>query len=139
MAALRYECLNKPSVSLLKNLARLYRAAGWWEKGDTLPRLGRMVAGSHCFLVASEAGQLVGMARAISDRASDAYIEEVFVLPSHRRRGIAKAMLKRLMNRLKKDGLRWGFLIAAGESGPLYGAQGFRKMKRHEAMFWRKS
>ncbi|MFA6030119.1 MAG: GNAT family N-acetyltransferase [Elusimicrobiota bacterium] len=112
----------------------LYKAAGWWKRGDTPALLRRIVAGSHCYMLAVESGRLVGMGRALSDRANDAYIQDVFVTPERRGRGIASALVRRLERRLRSDGLRWVGLIAADRSRPFYEKLGFRRMKDADPM-----
>jgi GNAT superfamily N-acetyltransferase len=52
-----------------------------------------IVAGSHCFLVARHAESIVAMGRAISDRVSDAYIQDVTVDPAFRGQGIGSRMV----------------------------------------------
>ncbi len=72
--------LTEPSDDELRQVADLYRQAGWWDDAPQhLDLLRRLVAGSHCFWVARSAGRIVAMGRAISDRVSDAYIQDVTV------------------------------------------------------------
>jgi len=90
--------------------------------------------GSHCFLVARSGGRLVGMGRAISDRTNDGYIQDVFVSPALRSRGVGAELVRRLALWLRIDGLGWIGLIAAGRAWPFYAKLGFKKMKRHDPM-----
>jgi spermidine synthase len=131
---IRYAWLKRPAAAVLREVLELYQVAGWRDPGDTAGRIGRMVAGSHCFLVAREGSRVVAMGRAISDRTNDAYIQDVFVLPGFRGRGIGAQVVKRLSARLKADGLGWIGLVAAGGSWPFYARLGFEKMARHDAM-----
>ena len=131
---IRYEWVWRPGAKALKEIAGLYRAAGWWEPADTPQRICRMVMGSHCFLVARSGVRLVGMGRAISDRTNDGYIQDVFVRPGLRGRGLGAQLVRRLALRLQIDGLGWIGLIAADGSWPFYARLGFQKMKRHDPM-----
>ncbi len=97
-----------------------------------------MVEGSHCFLLARADGLAVAMGRALSDRANDAYLQDVFVLPPYRGRGIGAAMVKRLKRRLAADGLRWIGLIATGRASSLYRRLGFSPMVRQTPMLLRR-
>jgi spermidine synthase len=130
----RYEWVWRPNAKLLNEIAGLYKAAGWWESGDTPQRICRMVMGSHCFLVARSGADMAGMGRAISDRTNDGYIQDVFVMPKLRGRGVGAELVRRLALRLSIDGLGWIGLIAADGSWPFYAELGFGKMKRHDAM-----
>lgn len=131
---IRYEWVWRPNARLLKEIAGLYKAAGWWDGGDTPARICGMVMGSHCFLVARCGAKLVGMGRAISDKTSDGYIQDVFVSPKLRGQGIGAEIVRRLALRLRIDGLGWIGLIAADGSWPFYAQLGFAKMKRHDPM-----
>lgn len=121
--------VSEPSPELLSAITALYRAAGWWgDEPDDPGGLARMIAGSHVFVVAREDGRVVGMGRALSDRVSDAYIQDLTVLEDCRGRGIATAMIERLIARLRADGLHWISVIAEAGSHPLYEALGFAPM-----------
>lgn len=127
MPAFRF--LEAPTVEQLRQVIALYREAGWWgEAPDDPPRVGRMVAGSHCFAVADEQDRIVGMGRAISDGTSDAWIQDVTVTAAFRRRGIATALVRMICRRLRRDGLDWIALVAENHSAPLYRPLGFEPM-----------
>ena len=131
---IRYAWVVRPGPRVLREIAGLYRAAGWWEDRDDLARIRGMVAGSHCFLAAWEGATAVGMGRAISDRTNDGYIQDVFVRSELRGRGVGAALVRRLTRRLRADGLGWIGLIAADGSWPFYARLGFQKMARHDPM-----
>ena len=131
---IRYAWVVRPKPSVLREIAGLYQAAGWWEKRDNLARIRGMVAGSHCFLAAWEGAAAVGMGRALSDRTNDGYIQDVFVRPELRGRGVGAALVRRLARRLRADGLGWIGLIAADGAWPFYARLGFRRMARHDPM-----
>jgi len=131
---IRYVWAVRPGARTRQEVAALYEAAGWREPGDTLARVGRMVAGSHCFLIARQGRRAVGMGRALSDRTNDAYIQDVFVLPELRGRGVGAELVRRLAERLRADGLGWVGLVAAGKTPPFYAKLGFRRMKGHAPM-----
>ncbi len=131
---IRYEWVWRPDAGTLKGISALYKAAGWWEKTDTPQRICRMVMGSHCFLAARSGSRLVGMGRAISDRTNDGYIQDVFVRPGLRGRGVGAELVRRLALRLRIDGLGWVGLIAVGGTPPFYEGLGFRKMPGHAPM-----
>ncbi|HOX23612.1 MAG TPA: GNAT family N-acetyltransferase, partial [Elusimicrobiales bacterium] len=76
----------------------------------------------------------VAMGRAISDGANDAYIQDIFVKPQFRKRGIASALLKKLLAQLKKDKMRWIGLIADHKAVGLYHRHGFRTMHNFSPM-----
>ncbi len=101
---------------------------GWWEAGDEPWLAARIVEGSHAFAVAERGGDIIGMGRAIGDRTSDAYIQDLTVDPAFRRRGVGAAMVRALVERLNRDGLFWIALIAEKGSEAFYEGLGFNAM-----------
>jgi aralkylamine N-acetyltransferase len=120
----------------IRQIITLYREKGWWEvdDGDDPRLVSRLISGSHCFLAVFEGEQIVGMARAISDRVSDAYIQDVKVLLSRRGQGIGKMMIETIVERLHTDGLRWIGLIAERDSDRFYENLGFKTMPSSKPM-----
>lgn len=109
----------------------LYRMAGWWsESGDTLEKLARIISGSHCFVAAVQKAPevILGMGRAISDRASDAYIQDIMVRPEARRQKVASSIMKVIVERLQQDGMTWVGLIAKQGTRPFYSGLGFSEI-----------
>ncbi|MDD1665214.1 MAG: GNAT family N-acetyltransferase, partial [Methanomicrobiales archaeon] len=63
--------------------------------------------------------------RAISDGVSDAYIQDMVVLPKYRGRGIGTAILRRILAACREHGISWIALIAEGGTGDFYRGLGF--------------
>lgn len=122
--------LQVPTDKQIRQIEDLYRSQGWWhtDDGEGYRLIPRLVAGSHCFVVAMQKGDVVGMGRAISDGVSDAYIQDLTVRSDCRNRGIGQRILQALLDRLHADGLRWIGLIAEPGSDNLYRRSGFREM-----------
>ena len=111
-------------------ITALYRQAGWWDGDapDDPELVARIVAGSHCFVVARHDNAIVGMGRAISDRASDAYLQDITVQEAYRNQGLATRIIAMLIDRLHRDGIEWIGLIAEKKSYPVYEKIGFRQL-----------
>ncbi len=122
--------LQEPTGDQIQQIVELYRAQGWWMACDEgrIEMIPSLMAGSHCFVVATIRGSIVGMGRAISDGISDAYIQDLAVRHDCRNRGIGKIILKTLLERLRADGIAWIGLIAEPGSKDLYLRAGFREM-----------
>ncbi|MFZ4438517.1 MAG: GNAT family N-acetyltransferase [Syntrophales bacterium] len=122
--------IDKPTAEQSRQIVGLYRAQGWRQASDDDSPLWiqRLVAGSHCFVVALEGEEIMGMGRAISDGISDAYIQDVTVRSNRRNEGIGSKILLTILKRLHTDGLRWIGLIAEPGSANLYRQAGFREM-----------
>jgi spermidine synthase len=125
-----YTFITAPTVSQIAGILDLYRLQGWWgPPGDRdAESAGSIVRGSHCFLISTLGETVVGMARAISDRTSDAYIQDVVVHPSFRNRGIGSALVREVVGRLRQDGLSWIGLVAEDGTWDFYRRAGFVEM-----------
>jgi GNAT superfamily N-acetyltransferase len=96
----------------------------YWAAGIPRDVLERAVAGSLCFGVYDEAGRQVGFARVVTDRATFAYLCDVFVLPSHRGRGLSKWMMECVVAQPDLQGLR-RFVLVTRDAHRLYERCGF--------------
>ena len=95
-------------------------------------------------LVAFDGEQPVGfvLAHALPRRHGDReklFVYEVDVAETHRRRGIAAALLERLAELARERGIRTGFVLAEPDNGPAYalyrGAGGATEKVRVEWTF----
>ncbi len=114
----------------LFQVQQIYRQQGWWsEKLDTIENLIKIISGSHCFVVAAaESGDVLGMGRAISDRISDAYIQDVAVKSGARGQKIGHFIVKAISDRLERDGMTWIGLIAESGTHHFYRNLGFAEI-----------
>jgi GNAT superfamily N-acetyltransferase len=83
----------------------------------------RAVAGSLCFGALAD-GLTVGFARVISDRATFAYLSDVFVDPSLRGKGVGKAIMTAIVEHPELQRLRL-WLLATADAHGLYAQYGF--------------
>jgi GNAT superfamily N-acetyltransferase len=78
--------------------AALYIELGWGTaKEYSLARMRRSLA--HCDIVVSarnDAGELVGIGRALSDFAIDTRILDLVIAPEYQRQGLGQAMMERI-------------------------------------------
>ena len=102
----------------------------YWCEG--LPRdvIERAIHNSLCFGV-YDAGRQIGFARLITDRATYAYLADVFVLPSHRGRGISKRLMQAIVAHPDVQGLRRWSLLTRDAHG-LYEQFGFKPLSQPE-------
>lgn len=95
----------------------------YWAGGLTRERMDRAVDYSLC-VAAFYGGAQVGFARVVSDRAHFAWIADVFVLPEHSGKGIARAMVSHLHNRPELAGVR-RFLLVTRDAEGVYEKLGY--------------
>ncbi len=119
-------------------IADLYRAGGWWNERWDPSRLKDLIRGSFAFAVAIDtaSGETVGMGRVISDGVSDAYIQDLVVLPEYRRRDIGTMILSALLEHCRAADLGWVALIAEPGTEDFYLPLGFRRMEGYVPMQW---
>lgn len=96
-----------------------------WSNGIPIEKVRDSIAHSLNFGVFYE-GEQIGFARVISDYATIAYLGDVYVLESHRGRGLSKALMDTIMAHPNLQGLRrWILLTSTAEW--LYKKYGFKE------------
>jgi aralkylamine N-acetyltransferase len=118
---------NPPDL-YIEQITELYRNQGWWDGSDKPDLVLRIIHGSHCFMIVHHDQEIVGMGRSISDRTSDAYIQDITVKQNSRGKGIGTHIVRMIINRLQKDGVFWIGLIAEKGSHGFYETIGFKQM-----------
>jgi GNAT superfamily N-acetyltransferase len=103
----------------------------YWAKGIPREVVARSIEGALCFGVYDGAGAQVGFARVISDFATIAYIGDVFVLETHRGRGLSKLMMECIVQHPALQNLRRWILTTLDAHG-LYSQFGFTPVKAPE-------
>ena len=96
----------------------------YWSPGIPEETVRRAIAGSVCFGVYHGESQ-VGFARVITDRATFAYLSDVYVLESHRGRGLSKWMMSVIMAHPDLQWLR-RFSLSTRDARGLYEQFGFQ-------------
>lgn len=96
--------------------AHAYLTGSYWSQGIPHGTVARALANSLCVAVQFE-GQQVAMARVITDRATFAYLADVYVLEAHRGKGLSKAMVAALHDHSDLQGLRRWMLMTRDAHG----------------------
>ncbi|HUP38672.1 MAG TPA: GNAT family N-acetyltransferase [Vicinamibacterales bacterium] len=100
-----------------------YLSRSFWAEGIPKDIVARSLANSLCFGLFDQAAQ-VGLARVVTDRATYAYLCDVYVLESHRTRGLGKWLIKTVMAHPDLQGLR-RFQLVTRDAHGLYSRHGF--------------
>jgi GNAT superfamily N-acetyltransferase len=108
------------------DLERIHRflSTAYWSPGIPAEVVRRAVANSLPFGLYGPAGEQVGFARAITDRATYAYLADVYVEVDHRGKGLGKFLLSCVTTHPELQGLRRWALATADAHG-LYERHGF--------------
>ena len=107
-----------------------YLSRSYWAEGVPREVVARSLEHSLNFGL-YEWERQVGFARVISDRATYAYLADVFVLESHRGRGLGVFLIDAVMSHPELEGLRRFGLVTRDAHG-LYDRFGFRPLAEPE-------
>jgi ribosomal protein S18 acetylase RimI-like enzyme len=120
-------------------LINLYKAGGWWLQEHDQSHIPELVRSSFAFAVALDriSGRTIGMGRVISDGVTDAYIQDLVVLPEYREQGVGKKILQTLLRFCFSRKITWIALVAEPGTEEFYSRLGFSPMKDHVAMRFR--
>jgi uncharacterized damage-inducible protein DinB/GNAT superfamily N-acetyltransferase len=95
----------------------------YWAAGRPLEVVRRSLDKSLCFGL-YEGRRQVGLARVVTDRATFAWLCDVFVVEAYRGRGLSKWLIECVLGQPALQGLR-RFLLATRDAHGLYGRFGF--------------
>ena len=102
----------------------------YWAKGIPRDVVDRSIENSLCFGL-YDGARLVGFARVISDCATFAYLSDVFVLESHRGKGLATWFMETVLAHPDLQGIR-RWMLATADAHGLYRKVGFTALSRPE-------
>jgi GNAT superfamily N-acetyltransferase len=99
----------------------------YWATGVPLDVVRRSLDNSLCFGLYKQ-GRQVGFARVVSDRATFAWLCDVFVLEAYRGGGLSKWMMQCVMGHPALQGLR-RFMLGTRDAHGLYERYGFKPLE----------
>jgi GNAT superfamily N-acetyltransferase len=104
----------------------------YWSPGVAIETVRRAIANSLCFGVFHGMEQ-VGLARVITDKATFAYLADVYILESHRGKGLSKWLMEVVRGHEDLQGLR-RFMLATSDAHGLYAQFGFKALANPSRM-----
>ncbi|MBC8136684.1 MAG: GNAT family N-acetyltransferase [Fibrella sp.] len=121
----RFILRNTATDADIDIMHRYLSTESYWAKGVPRDVVARSVANSLPFLLDdAETGALVAFARVITDKATFAYLSDVFVLPEYRGRGLGKRLVEGILTDPDLQNLR-RFLLFTLDAHGLYAQYGF--------------
>ena len=105
-----------------------YLSRSYWAAGIPEDVVRRSIENSLCFGVYRGEEQ-AGFARVVTDRATFAYLADVFVLEEHRRQGIGKWLVEVILSHPDLQGLR-RWMLATRDAHDLYRRYAFTELAR---------
>jgi GNAT superfamily N-acetyltransferase len=140
---MKAECMEKKLIEVqivsswkVDDIVQLYKAGGWWEDSYDPAGIPALIRGSFAFAVAVDkaSGKAIGMGRVLSDRVSDAYIQDLIVFQQYRRHQVGSKLVHALLDHCQSKGVTWIALIAEPGTDLFYQTLGFKPMKRYVPM-----
>ena len=106
-----------------------FLTTSYWAEGVPRDVVARSVANSLVLGLYHRGGEVgqgaqVGLTRVVTDRATFAWVADVFVLPGHRGRGLAHWMIETLLAHPDMAGMR-RFMLATSDAHQVYADCGF--------------
>jgi GNAT superfamily N-acetyltransferase len=114
------------NIALIHDFLR----SSYWARSIPRSVVTKSIRNSLCFAVFHGREQ-VGFARVITDRATFAYLADVFVVPEHRGRGVGKMLVGRILAHRDMQGLR-RILLSTDDAHGLYAPFGFKQITHPE-------
>lgn len=102
-----------------------------WSPGITFEQVERAAKFSSLVVGAYDGDEQVGYLRVVSDRSRFAWVCDVYVAESHRKRGIAKAMMRFALADPEHQGLR-RWVLATKDAHGVYAECGFEPLREPE-------
>ena len=100
----------------------------YWSPGVARDVVERAIEHSLCFGLYASDGAQAGFARAVTDRATYAYLADVFVFPAHRARGLGKWLVETMLSHPELRSLRHIQLVT-DDAHSLYARFGFGPLR----------
>lgn len=132
--------MNAAGIELSDEASRLdiarihgWLASSYWTPGIERAQVERQIAGSHCLGAYLADGTQVGFARVISDRASFAWLADVWVDESVRGQGLGRRMVNWFLDSPDYADIR-RFMLATKDAHGVYARLGFTPLVRPDRL-----
>ncbi|MFJ4978931.1 GNAT family N-acetyltransferase [Streptomyces coeruleorubidus] len=127
-----YEISTDPARVDTERVHHWLSTDAYWALGRPREKQDRAIEGSLNFGVYETAsGEQVAYARVITDRATFAWLCDVYVDPSVRGKGVGSALVAAVRDELREYGVR-RVLLATHDAHGVYGKLGFAALERPE-------
>ena len=101
----------------------------YWAKNVPRAVVETAIANSLCFVLTGPDGRQAGFGRVVTDRATFAYLADVFVLPEHAGKGVGKGLIATIRAHPALQDLR-RFLLATRDAHGFYARFGFTPLEK---------
>lgn len=113
-----YLISTDPSLIQINVVHHYLSTTSYWAENIPLATVEKAIQNALCFGVYHKANQ-IGFARIISDKATFAYLADVFILPSEQNKGLGKWLMQTIHQHPELQGLR-RWLLTTKDAHGLY-------------------
>jgi GNAT superfamily N-acetyltransferase len=113
-----YSISTNPALLQIELIHQYLAEESYWAKNIPLEVVKQSIEGSLCFGLYCDDAQ-IGFARLITDKATFAYLADVFILPTHRGKGLSKWLMQTIHAHPQLQGLR-RWLLGTKDAHTLY-------------------
>jgi len=138
-----YRISTDPTKLDLRLIHKFLSEHTYWARGIPRDVVARSIANSLCFGVYALGSvnpdpdwRQVGFARVTTDRATFAYLGDVFILPEHRGQGLSKRLMEAVLAHPHLQGLR-RWMLATADAHELYRRFGFAELSQPDRFMHR--
>ena len=125
-AAKGYRISTEKSLLALTVIHQYLSEESYWAQNIPLEVVKRAIENSLCFGLYYKNTQ-IGFARVITDKSTFAYLADVFILPSHRGKGLSKWLLETIHAHTDLQNLR-RWLLGTKDAHALYAHFGWEPL-----------
>jgi GNAT superfamily N-acetyltransferase len=143
MSDIEYLISTNPEWLDLDVIHTFLSEQSYWARGIPRDVVARSIGHSVCFGVYTMENsqsnldrRQIGFARVTTDRATFAYLADVFILPEHRGRGLSKRLMEAVLAHPDLQGLR-RWMLATADAHELYRKFGFGLLSKPELFMQR--
>ena len=113
------------------DLVHGFLTESYWSPGIPKEVVQKAIENSICFGAFDGQENQIGFARAVTDKATFAYLADVFVLEAHRGKGVSKLLLDAYTKHPDLQGIR-RHMLATSDAHKLYEKYGFTPIDQPE-------
>jgi len=108
----------------LASVHRFLSEESYWAQKIPFETVQRSAEHSLCIGIYDENGQQAGFGRMITDQATFAYLADIYIVKTHRGKGLSKIMMRMFCDAAEQFGLR-RFILTTQDAHSLYAQFGF--------------
>jgi GNAT superfamily N-acetyltransferase len=138
MPRVDYEISTNRARLDLTRIHRFLSTEAYWSPGVSREVVERSIENSLCFGVYTAGGEQVGFARLVTDRATFAWLADVYVEPGHRGNGLGKRLVATVLAHPELQGLR-RWMLGTADAHELYRRFGFDALQDVQRFMARES